>query len=132
MSINYNPEQEKNTAQIKAFNALDKASVATINEYTSSYNFYKKLPIILFWAIVSIGCLGGIISGIVLDSFGAFILPVISSLISGGLTYFLTKVSCAERILNLEYTKRAFYTLKINQLEEKLKNLEEQEKSTKE
>ena len=123
-------ELKKLLSQITVINNLDKTSMTTINEYTSSYDFYKKLPIILFWVIVGCGCLAGIILGIVFDSFGAFILLVISSFISGALTLFLTKVSISERILNLEYTKRTCYAVKIKCLEDKIKILEEQENST--
>ena len=123
-------EQKKLLSQITAINNLDKTSMTTINEYTSAYNFYKKLPTILFWVIVGCGCLAGIILGIVLDDFIAFIVPVIISFVNGALTLFLTKVFISERILNLEYTKRTCYAVRIKCLEDKIKILEEQENST--
>lgn len=113
-------------AKIKQLNGYDKECNITITEYVPSYNLYKNLPKIVFIIIASLGVLFGIIYGIILDSFGAFILPVIATLILGLITMFLLKIQCSERILNLEYTRKLYYAVKIKTYEDELSKLNQE------
>lgn len=115
------------SAKIKTLSSYDKESINTISEYKTTYNIYKDLPKIIFILIGIFGFLTGVSVGIMLEHFLAFFLILLASAIIGAVIFFILKITCSEKILNLEYTRRVLYALKINNLENKLREIEKEE-----
>ncbi len=119
-------------AKIKTTESYDKSCSTTIGEFSSSYNTFKKLPIIVMWIFIAIGGLIGIILGILFDSFGTFVLSLIGGAVPGIILFFLVKIVISVPILNLEYTKRTYYATRLVCLEDKLKRLEDNKSNNQE
>ena len=115
------------SAKIKTLSSYDKESINTISEYKTTYKIYKDLPKIIFILIGIFGFLTGVSVGIMVGHFFAFFLILLVSAIVGAVFFFILKITCSEKILNLEYTRRVLYALKINNLENKLREIEKEE-----
>lgn len=120
-------EKTKYQTKLKIVHANDNESANTISEYKSPYNIYKSLPKIVFIFIIALGFLIALFASIHFGSFQAFLIVFIPLLMTGAIIYFIMRFSCATKILTLEYTRRILYTLQIDSLQEKIKQIDNKE-----
>lgn len=115
-------------AKIKKLNGYDKECNNTIAEYLPTYNSYKNLPKTIFIILVVLGAIVGIILGAVFEKFWIFLVIAGGAFLVGLALFFLLSIQCSERILNLEYTRKLYYAVKIKTYEDELSKLNQENK----
>lgn len=120
-------DKSRHQSKLNNVTVNDNESVSTICEYKLAYNTYKALPKIILIASIILSFIIAIICGSQAKKVEAFFIAFIPSIIASAIVYFIMKVTCATRILTLEYTRRILYTLQIDSLQEKIKQIDNKE-----